>query len=124
MARPRSRVPFGTVTARSAETVTSPMQATPSRKVTGPVTCRLLHTPTSLNPLGARGAGDVGFSGAVAAAVSAVRDALGGAALPTEAKAPEGSAVEPTPANSVDLPLLPERLWRCLTAGEAEGEDG
>ncbi len=57
----------------------------------------LTETPTDLNPLGARGVGESGICGAVPAIVNAVLDAL----------APLG-------VEHLDMPLLPEKLWRVL----------
>ena len=50
--------------------------------------------PTKLNPLGAKGAGEAGTVGALAAAMNAIVDALG-----TEA---------------IEMPTTPERVWRAL----------
>ncbi len=57
---------------------------------------RLGHNavPTKLNPLGAKGAGEAGTVGALAAAMNAIVDALG-----TEA---------------IEMPATPERVWRAL----------
>jgi carbon-monoxide dehydrogenase large subunit len=57
----------------------------------------LTETPTDLNPLGARGIGESGTCGAPPAIVNAVVDAL----------APFG-------VEHLDMPLLPEKLWRVL----------
>jgi len=56
-------------------------------------------TPTPVNPLGAKGAGEAGSVGAPAAIVNAVVDAL----------APFG-------IRSLDMPLRPERVWAALRA--------
>ncbi len=50
--------------------------------------------PTKLNPLGAKGAGEAGTVGSLAAAMNAIVDALG-----TEA---------------IEMPATPERVWRAL----------
>ncbi len=50
--------------------------------------------PTKMNPLGAKGAGEAGTVGALAAAMNAIADALGGAAI--------------------DMPATSERVWRAL----------
>ncbi len=50
--------------------------------------------PTKLNPLGAKGAGEAGCVGALAAAMNAIVDALG-----TEA---------------IEMPTTPERVWQAL----------
>ncbi|MBI1943154.1 MAG: xanthine dehydrogenase family protein molybdopterin-binding subunit [Betaproteobacteria bacterium] len=52
--------------------------------------------PTTLNPLGVKGAGEAGTVGALAAAMNAIVDALGGAAL--------------------EMPATPERVWRAARA--------
>ncbi|MSQ62928.1 MAG: xanthine dehydrogenase family protein molybdopterin-binding subunit [Betaproteobacteria bacterium] len=50
--------------------------------------------PTKLNPLGAKGAGEAGTVGALAAAMNAIVDALG--------------------TENIDMPATPERVWRAL----------
>ncbi len=50
--------------------------------------------PTKLNPLGAKGAGEAGTVGALAAAMNAIVDALG--------------------TESIEMPTTPERVWRAL----------
>jgi len=50
--------------------------------------------PTKLNPLGAKGAGEAGTVGALAAAMNAIVDALGTA--------------------DIEMPATPERVWRAL----------
>jgi carbon-monoxide dehydrogenase large subunit len=57
-----------------------------------------IETPTDVNPLGAKGIGEAGTIGAVAAVRNAVCDALG---------------------VHLDAPLTPERIWRRLAAGIA-----
>jgi carbon-monoxide dehydrogenase large subunit len=57
----------------------------------------LTETPSRVNPLGARGVGESGTTGAPPAVVNAVVDAL----------APFG-------VEHIDMPLLPERVWRVL----------
>ncbi len=52
--------------------------------------------PTKLNPLGAKGAGEAGTIGALAAAMNAIVDALG--------------------TESIEMPTTPERVWRALQA--------
>jgi carbon-monoxide dehydrogenase large subunit len=54
-----------------------------------------IETPTDVNPLGAKGIGEAGTIGAVAAVRNAVYDALG---------------------EHLDPPLTPERIWRRLDA--------
>jgi len=57
--------------------------------------------PTQMNPLGAKGAGEAGTVGALAAAMNAIADALAG---------PGGSP----PGAELDMPVTAERLWRAL----------
>jgi CO/xanthine dehydrogenase Mo-binding subunit len=49
--------------------------------VTPRFTLRHLETPSPLNPLGMKGAGESGFTGAAAAIVNAIADALAPAAI-------------------------------------------
>jgi carbon-monoxide dehydrogenase large subunit len=58
-------------------------------------------TPTRNNPLGVKGAGELGTIGATPAAVNAVVDALARAGLGREAE-------------RIQMPLTPERVWRAL----------
>ena len=53
--------------------------------------------PTKLNPLGAKGAGEAGTVGALAAVFNAVMDAL----------APLG-------VRHLDMPATPDRVWRAI----------
>jgi carbon-monoxide dehydrogenase large subunit len=55
------------------------------------------ETPTDVNPLGVRGAGETGTIASTAAVVNAVMDAL----------APLG-------IRHLDMPLTPERVWRAM----------
>jgi carbon-monoxide dehydrogenase large subunit len=57
-------------------------------------TLHSIETPTPLNPLGAKGIGESGTIGAVAAVRNAVCDAIGA---------------------EVDTPLTAERVWRAVT---------
>jgi len=66
------------------------------------IDARFVTTPTAVNPLGARGVGEVGMVGAPAAVHAAVLDAL----------APYG-------VTHVDLPCTPERVWRALRDARA-----
>ena len=50
--------------------------------------------PTSLNPLGAKGAGEAGTVGALAAAMNAIVDAIG--------------------TENIEMPTTPERVWQAL----------
>ena len=61
-----------------------------------------MATPTPVNPLGVKGIGESGTTGAIAAVHNAVCDAL----------APFG-------VRHVDLPATPERVWRALRDAEA-----
>jgi carbon-monoxide dehydrogenase large subunit len=60
------------------------------------------ETPTALNPLGIKGAGEMGTIGSTPAVVNAVMDAL----------APLGVA-------HLDLPLTPERIWGAIREAAA-----
>lgn len=60
-------------------------------------------TPSPLNPLGAKGIGELGTIGAAPCLVSAVLD-----------------AVAPLGIDHVDMPFHPEKLWRLLRDGEAK----
>ena len=55
------------------------------------------ETPTSLNPLGAKGIGELGTIGATPCLVGAVLDAL-----------------RPLGVRHLDMPLTPERVWRAI----------
>jgi len=57
------------------------------------------HSPTALNPLGAKGAGEAGTHGACPSLVNAALDALG-----------------PLGVEALDMPLTPESLWRAISA--------
>ncbi len=59
-----------------------------------PIVTGEVQTPTPLNPLGAKGAGEGGAVGTLAAVANAVADALGGTVLPP--------------------PFTAEKLWRAL----------
>jgi len=50
--------------------------------------------PTKLNPLGAKGAGEAGTVGALAAAMNAIVDAIG--------------------TEDIEMPATPERVWQAL----------
>ncbi len=58
--------------------------------------------PTSLNPLGAKGAGEAGTVGAIPVIVNAILDAL----------APHG-------VTDIEMPVTSERIWRALQQGVA-----
>jgi carbon-monoxide dehydrogenase large subunit len=59
-------------------------------------------TPTDVNPLGVKGAGETGAIASTPAVVNAVVDAL----------SPLGIA-------HLDMPLTPERVWRAMEATKA-----
>jgi carbon-monoxide dehydrogenase large subunit len=56
--------------------------------------------PTPSNPLGAKGAGDAGATGAIPALANAVLDAL-----------------KPFDVRTLDMPYTPERVWRAMQKG-------
>jgi carbon-monoxide dehydrogenase large subunit len=60
------------------------------------------ETPTDVNPLGVKGAGETGTIASPAAVANAVMDAL----------APLG-------IRHVDMPLTPERVWRAMQAARS-----
>ena len=60
------------------------------------------ETPTDLNPLGVKGAGETGTIASTPAVVNAVVDAL----------APLG-------ITHLDMPLTPERVWRAMQAAKS-----
>ncbi len=62
----------------------------------------LIETPSPLNPLGAKGVGESGCTGAPPAIVNAALDAL----------APLG-------VTELDMPLRPERLWQAISAARS-----
>jgi aerobic carbon-monoxide dehydrogenase large subunit len=64
-------------------------------------------TPSPVNPLGVKGVGEAGTTGAPPALVNAALDAL----------APLG-------VHHLDMPLTPERLWRAMSemGGKPHGE--
>jgi carbon-monoxide dehydrogenase large subunit len=60
------------------------------------------ETPTDVNPLGVKGAGETGTIASTPAVVNAVMDAL----------APLG-------IRNIDMPLTPERVWRAMEAARS-----
>jgi carbon-monoxide dehydrogenase large subunit len=72
-----------------------------------PVVLASLHTPSPVNPMGAKGVGEAGCIGVPAAIVNAVVDAL----------APYG-------VTHLDMPLTSERIWRALTDLRGKGDPG
>lgn len=59
------------------------------------------NAPTDSNPLGVKGAGEAGATGAPPAVVNAAMDAL-----------------RPYGVRHIDMPLTPEKVWRAIQAGE------
>jgi carbon-monoxide dehydrogenase large subunit len=59
--------------------------------------------PTRNNPVGAKGAGELGCLGAPAAFMNAVADAIG--------------------TQDIEMPATPERVWRALQAVTSAAED-
>ena len=62
------------------------------------VTIEKMHTPSPRNPLGAKGLGEAGCIAIPPAIVNALVDAL-----------------SPFGVTHVDMPLTPEKIWRCLS---------
>ena len=58
--------------------------------------------PTTLNPLGAKGAGEAGTVGALPVVVNAVLDAL-----------------RPCGVTDIEMPVTSERVWRAIQEGAA-----
>ena len=58
--------------------------------------------PTALNPIGAKGAGEAGNVGALAAIMNAVVDAL-----------------SPLGIKNLDMPATPEKVWQSIQAAKA-----
>ena len=82
------------------------LRAAPAEDVP-PVTIEKMHTPSPLNPLGAKGLGEAGCIAIPPALVNAAVDAL----------APFGVV-------HLDMPLTPDRLWAAMQAPEAGGAAG
>ena len=61
------------------------------------------ETPTPLNPLGAKGIGELATIGSTPAIVNAVVDAL-----------------SPFGITHLDMPLRPQRIWAALEAAKTE----
>ncbi|MEM7021732.1 MAG: molybdopterin cofactor-binding domain-containing protein, partial [Pseudomonadota bacterium] len=61
--------------------------------------------PATTNPLGAKGCGEAGVSGALPAVVSAILDALAGQGI-----------------RQIDMPATPERIWAALQSREPAGD--
>jgi aerobic carbon-monoxide dehydrogenase large subunit len=60
--------------------------------------------PTQTNPIGAKGAGEAGNVGALAAIMNAVVDALSPLGVP-----------------HIDMPATPDKVWRALQAAQSQG---
>jgi carbon-monoxide dehydrogenase large subunit len=71
--------------------------AIPSAAMVPPYLTDRVETPSPSNPLGVKGCGESGITGAPPAVVNAVIDAL----------APLG-------VRHIDMPLRPERVWRAV----------
>jgi carbon-monoxide dehydrogenase large subunit len=67
-----------------------------------PVALASRHTPSPLNPLGAKGVGEAGCIGIPAAIVNAAVDAL-----------------RPFGVRHLDMPLTSQSLWRAMQGGRA-----
>ena len=61
-----------------------------------------MESPTPLNPLGVKGAGEGGATGAPAAVMNAILNAL-----------------ESVGVTELDMPATPERIWRAIRAAQA-----
>ena len=61
-------------------------------------------TPTPVNPLGAKGIGELGTIGSTPCVVNAAIDAL-----------------SPLGIDHIDMPLRPERIWRAIEQARARG---
>jgi carbon-monoxide dehydrogenase large subunit len=59
--------------------------------------------PTLTNPIGAKGAGEAGCVGALAAVVNAIVDAL-----------------SPLGIDHIDMPATPERIWQAIEGRKAK----
>jgi carbon-monoxide dehydrogenase large subunit len=81
--------------------------ALPRAEDVPPVTIEKMHTPSPMNPLGAKGLGEAGCIAIPPAIVNAAVDAL----------APFG-------VGHLDMPLTPERLWAAMQARAAGGAGG
>ncbi|HEY7228858.1 MAG TPA: xanthine dehydrogenase family protein molybdopterin-binding subunit [Pseudolabrys sp.] len=55
-------------------------------------------TPSTKNPIGVKGSGEVGVTGSIPAVLNAVNDALARAGVST----------------AIGMPVTPEKIWRCL----------
>jgi carbon-monoxide dehydrogenase large subunit len=69
-----------------------------------PVAIALRAVPTKVNALGAKGVGEAGTVGAIAATMNAICDAL----------APLG-------VTHIDMPATPERVWIAIRRARAAG---
>jgi carbon-monoxide dehydrogenase large subunit len=76
--------------------------AIPKADFLPPLEVERTETPTDVNPLGVKGAGETGTIASTAAAVNAVMDAL-----------------TPLGIKHLDMPLTPERVWRAIQEARA-----
>jgi carbon-monoxide dehydrogenase large subunit len=63
--------------------------------------------PTQLNPLGAKGAGEAGTVGSIAAAINAVIDAL-----------------SPLGVTTIEMPATSEKVWAAIRAAKRQATTG
>jgi len=66
-----------------------------------------METPTSYNPLGAKGIGEAGTIGSTPAVQNAIVDAVAHLGV-----------------RHIDMPASPQRVWAALRAASAEGPGG
>ena len=59
-------------------------------------------TPSTKNPIGVKGSGEVGVTGSIPAVLNAVNDALARAGASGDS------------SSAIGLPVTPEKIWRCL----------
>ncbi len=74
----------------------------PRAETVPPIAVDYHPVPATTNPLGVKGCGEAGVTGALPAVVNAVLDALAGRGV-----------------RRIDMPATPERIWAALRAGEA-----
>jgi carbon-monoxide dehydrogenase large subunit len=75
--------------------------ALPRAQTVPPIEVGFHPVPATTNPLGVKGCGEAGVTGALPAVMNAVLDAL----------ATRG-------VRHLDMPATPERIWRALRAGD------
>jgi carbon-monoxide dehydrogenase large subunit len=78
--------------------------AVPKAAMLPPYETDRTETPTSVNPLGAKGIGEAGTIASSAAVVNAVVDALSHLGV-----------------THIDMPLRPEKVWRAIQAARTKG---